>query len=675
MNIKKTISKFAVWVVIIAMLAVMIPAVSGRFCAEANNKNVTVSLLYNNIRNTVSPVMLEEMLGEYYDAGVTTSSVMEEDINSLVARGEVTSIKLNVLLHKYDQESMDIASVISENYPEVSYDSHLVMVKKPWAKEFIREHISSRYGKDEYVGIKGVDGMDIYAFYDGREKLWNLSLGYDEDIIEMLSEKGFEICLVHTVRGYADTEYLDYIDGLVKRYNIGFFNIKEASGEYDEDAADNYKGIADIIKDNGLTLVVTENTDQLSNQKTFGYSHIFDSVMNDGTGKVLRSYETYDDSQDDGSHYIYRTNQFFNSTIDRNIRFITVTQIASANVPYDECAEFTLKAVSEYINRIKAEGFSVNEDITPYNYPAPGKIPFAACVVIMIMLAVSAISLIRGKDDIRITVAGIVVSVVAFVGTFVIPASLLSLYPSVYCVAISCYAMTVLLRFVKSIKTGVVLSVFSAVVVVLATLCVGMLGMGAMLSGIDYYVNNLIFRGIKLSLLVPVFYTLVIYYLIYVKNEKGGFLSDVKRVMTAEIKVYWLIISAVVLGVGAYYIMRSGNVNKISSVELAMRNLITEIFPARPRTKEFLIGYPALVLFVYHVKKTDWKLIQWGCAVMASILAASVTNSFCHVFTDLSTIYMRVFNGLIIGIAVSVVVYMVNLLLVRCVKWLQTKLT
>ena len=212
-------------------------------------------------------------------------------------------------------------------------------------------------------------------------------------------------------------------------------------------------------------------------------------------------------------------------------------------------------------------------------------------------------------------------------------------------------------------------------VVVLATLCVGMLGMGAMLSGIDYYVNNLIFRGIKLSLLVPVFYTLVIYYLIYVKNEKGGFLSDVKRVMTAEIKVYWLIISAVVLGVGAYYIMRSGNVNKISSVELAMRNLITEIFPARPRTKEFLIGYPALVLFVYHVKKTDWKLIQWGCAVMASILAASVTNSFCHVFTDLSTIYMRVFNGLIIGIAVSVVVYMVNLLLVRCVKWLQTKLS
>lgn len=675
--VKKIFTKYIIWVIIAAMLIAMLPAVINRVSQEEKNDNITVSLLYNNLRNSISPEKLDEMLDRYLAEGINTVSVMEEDINSLVARGEVTSIKFNVLLHKYDKESMDIASAISENYPEVAYDSHLVLVKKEWAKQFLKEHIPSKYSDREYVRIDDVEGMDIYAFYNGREKLWDISLGYDEKVISYLYNKGFDISLIYTVRNYPNQLYLDYIDRLVGDYDIKFFNIKKASAEYkpEDEIEENYKGIADIIDKHGMTLVVTENTDQLSNQKTLGYSHIFNSVMNGGTGKLVRSYETYDDSQDDGSHYIYRANQYFNSTIDRNIRFITVTQIASSGISYDECAELTLKAVTEYMNRVRSEGFTVNKDIEPYDYSSPGRLPFACCAVIMIMLVVSALALMRDKHDIRITLAGVAVSVVAFALTFVLPQTIVSLYPSVYCVAVSCYAMTVLLRLTISTgNKGFFATLIIAVFAVLASICLGMLGMGAMLSGIDYYVNNLIFRGIKLSLLVPVFYTLVIYYVIYIKNEKSSFLLDVKKVMNANIRVYWLIIAVLVAAVGMYYIMRSGNVNKISSLELAMRNTITEAFPARPRTKEFLIGYPALVLFVYYVKKTDWKLVQWGCAVLSSILAASVTNSFCHVFTDLTTIYMRVVNGLVIGIFVSAAAYVANLLLVKLIKLLQNKL-
>ena len=68
------------------------------------------------------------------------------------------------------------------------------------------------------------------------------------------------------------------------------------------------------------------------------------------------------------------------------------------------------------------------------------------------------------------------------------------------------------------------------------------------------------------------------------------------------------------------------------------------------------------------MKKTNFKLIQAVLVAGSAILAASVSNSFCHVFTDATTIYLRVVNGLIIGAVISVVVYFANIVLVKIVK-------
>lgn len=674
---KKIITAFLPIVVAAAMLIAMIPALSVRVSNEKANDNIIVSLLYNNLRNTVSPQMLDEMLDEYLEAGIDTVSVMEEDINSLVARGEVTSIKFNVLLHKYDQESLDIASVISENHPDVSYDSHIVLVKKPEARAFLERFIPEKYTSEDYVKIEGVEGIDLYAFYDGREKLWDLSLAYDETVIKNLRDRGFKVALVHTLRNNNNTEYTDYIDYLVKEYDIEFFNIKKSAEELkpEDEIKENYKKISDIVTENGMTLVVTENTDQLSNQKFMGYDEVVSSVLENGSKKILRSYETYDDSHDDGSHHIYRTNQYYNSTIDRNMRFITVTQITSAGITYDECAQFTLTATKNYIDRVRAQGFTVNEETEPYSYPVSSRFPNACSAVAAIMLLVVAVGLVFDYKKLWLTLASVVFSALVFVGTYVVPASLVSLYPSLYCVAVSCFAMTVALKLTKLLRDkNTFVALIAVVASVLAVLCVGVLGMGAQLSGIDYYLNNSIFRGIKLSLIVPILYTVVIYYFMYIRNENTDFLKDVTAILKADIKVYWVIIAGAVGIVGGYYLMRSGNVNQISSVEQTMRNLITEYFPARPRTKEFLVGYPALVLFVWYVKNTNSRLMQWGFAALSAILAASVTNSFCHVFTDLSTIYMRVVNGLIIGIVISVVAYVVNCVAVKLVKRVYSRI-
>ncbi len=665
---KKFITKNIAWILLVIMFVSLIPSITLRITNESKNDNVVISLLYNDLRNKVSSEKLESVLDECLKMGINVVSVMEEDINNMVSRGDITCIKYNVLCHKYDDESIRIANAIYENCPDIAYDSYVVLAKKEKSREMLSYMFPQKYTKKDYMKISDVENMDIYILYDGRKDLWNYSLGYDEEIINMLKERGFNIALVHKVKNYDKTDYLKGIDNIVKKYNVKYMNLKEAAQDNKTEKKENYLGIADIINKNNMTLVVTESVDQLSNQKFTGYNDVFESVMGEGgTKKVLRSYETYDDSQDDGSHYKYRATQFLNSTVDRNMRFITLTQIATKDVNFNDCADFTLKAADEYIKNIKELGFAVNGDTTAFDYNANKKFNCAVCAVIMIMALLVMWQMISGKYNIKITALAIFASLVFYVLTFKIPNVLILLYPTLFSVIMSCFAMTVVLCFVKEYKEkfNEWLLILTSVAVLVITLLIGSVGMSSMLSGINYYVNNDIFRGIKLSLLVPVAYTAIVYYFIFIKNEETSLFDDAKKVLMADIKVYWVLIALFIGGIGLYYIIRSGNVNKISSVEQTLRSAMTEIFPARPRTKEFLIGYPSLVLFVYYVKKHNIPLVNWFFAVGASILAASVTNSFCHVFTDYTTICMRVVNGLLIGILVSAVVYAANYVLVK----------
>lgn len=670
---KKIITKYSAWIILAAMFALLIPGISMRINSENKNKNIIISILYNDIKNKVSGKKLSEMLENYKNEGIDTISILEDDINSLVSRGEVTCIKYNVLCHKYDDESMRVAAAITKNCPDVTYDSYILMAKKKHTREKLAYMLPRKFDETEYAFAGECENMDIYVLYDGRKELWDYAVGYDEKVIEELSNQGLKIALVYKVKNYSKLDYLEDIDRIVKKYNVEYLNIKEDSYEPDEDGIveENYKGISKIINENDMTLVVTENTNQLSNQKCMGYAHIFDETMKDGgSNKVVRSYETYDDSQADETHYEYRTAQYFNSTVDRNIRFITVTQMAEKKIPYDDCADYTFKAVTQYKDKIEKLGFTVNEDTQKLDYTANRRLNSAACAVIMVMCALLILQMLTERESFALALAAICAAAVVFAGTFVLPYSLLSLYPSIYCVFQSCFAMTAMMYFVKTHKNKMSFLplLLSTVGIMLLSLLIGAVGMGTMLSGIGYYVNNEIFRGIKLSLMVPVFYTAEVFYFMFIKNERSKMMTDIKKLLYSDIKVYWVIIGGVVLAAGAYYIIRSGNVNEISSLEQAMRNAITEIFPARPRTKEFLIGYPALVLFVYYMKYVDVKIVKWLLAVGSSILAASVTNSFCHVFTNFSVIVMRTFNALLLGVAVAAAAYVANVILIEILK-------
>lgn len=676
---KKLFTKYLPFAIILIMLILLVPTINERISNEKKNENITVSVLYNDLANKVIKTKLYSSLHEFKQIGVDTVSLMEDDLNSMVARGDVTCIKYNVLRHKYDDESMEMADFIEEKYPDVNFDSYVVIASREDAKKKLAYSLPRRYDAKDYADIGVFDDLYVYILHDGRRQMWDYSFGFDEAVIKELKDNGFNVALIHKVKNYKKQDYLDDLERIIKDNDVEFLNLKMDSREpkADEIIDTNYTRLADIINENSMILVVTENSDQLSNQKFMGYNYVFESVTGEGgSQKVLRSYETYDDSQMNETIYSHRVEQFFNSTINRNIRFITVTQLAPTQIPYDECADYTFTATKLYKEKIEDVGFVVNGGVSPLDYEVDVRLPSALCAVIMIMCAVIMLQLVFSKRSVILNVLGIAASGIAFLLTFKLPLSLVYLYPTVYCVVMSCMAITLTLAFVRCAKDrlGTIILVILSTLIMVATLLLGAVGMGSMVSGIGYYMNNLIFRGIKISLIIPVIYTAVIYYIMFVRNEKSNLVKDIQKVLVSDIKVYWVIIAGAVGAVGLYYIIRSGNVNSISSLEHAMRNFVTDLFPARPRTKEFLIGYPALVLFVYYAKNVKIQLVKWLLAIASSILAASVTNSFCHVFTDFSTITTRTLNGLILGIAIAIVFYVANLIFLKIVSLIKDKI-
>ena len=665
----KQLNKFLPWILIVVLLCALVPSAITRVQNENENNNVVPAVLYKDFNIVLSDEDTSKYLNEFKEAGVTTLALMEEDLNSLVLNGVVTNIKYNVLLHKYDDESMIIAEELRK-FPKVVNDSYVIITKREESKKLLSKWIPDKFTDDEYCHIQSGEN-DVYCLYDGSPNTWEIVFGYDESQFEYAKENGFDIAMIFKIKNYKTDKYLENMERLIKKYNIKYLNIKDDDRhpENEQDAMMHIEGISKLIKDNNMTLVVTEKTDQLSNQRPIGYNKIFA----DNSDNVVRAYETYD-MQDDSTNYMFRYHQYLNSTIDRNLKFITITLIDAPRKSFPEQAELTVKATKTYIDKIKELGYKIqdiNVDYSDYKGNITYTSAISAAVLVLMMLLI--IRTFAGKVLDKFSILCYVVAILAVIGTYVLPQSLVYLYPTACAALLPCFAITVMFAFVKKFKDKI--NTFnltiSSIAVILSCLCAGALMLGTMLSGIDYYVNNLIFRGIKLSLFFPVVFSIFAYYFIFLKNGKKTVLQEIVAVANAKISVYWLVIFGVFALAGAVYIIRSGNVNEISSLESWMRSTITEIFAARPRTKEFLIGYPCLVLFVYYIKNTNVKVVSFIAGVGSSILAASVTNTFCHVFTDLTTIYMRVINGLAIGLIVCAAVYVANIIIVKICKDLK----
>jgi hypothetical protein len=174
---------------------------------------------------------------------------------------------------------------------------------------------------------------------------------------------------------------------------------------------------------------------------------------------------------------------------------------------------------------------------------------------------------------------------------------------------------------------------------------VGGLPIAGMLVGLKYMLHVDIFSGVKVAVFLPVF---VAAWIVIHK------VTDWKETMKQPIVWGSALTSIVVLlGLGFMY-MRTGNDNPaaVSGTELKLRDLLDQWLVVRPRTKEFMIGHPALLIGLALWARTvdpKWRAVGGFLLVVGAIGQTSIVNTMCHLHTPIHLSLIRIAIGLLFG--------------------------
>jgi len=155
------------------------------------------------------------------------------------------------------------------------------------------------------------------------------------------------------------------------------------------------------------------------------------------------------------------------------------------------------------------------------------------------------------------------------------------------------------------------------------------------------------FSGVKLTLLLP---PLLILWHDLKRHVHPESISEIvcRPAIWGELLIVGVMMLAMLV-----MALRSDNVSNVPGWEIMFRDFMERIMLVRPRTKEFVIGYPALVIYWYVVRCDMCKHYREAIRIAASLAFCSAVNTFCHFHTMLYLSLIRVLNGWWLGLLVG----------------------
>lgn len=189
---------------------------------------------------------------------------------------------------------------------------------------------------------------------------------------------------------------------------------------------------------------------------------------------------------------------------------------------------------------------------------------------------------------------------------------------------------------------------------------VGGLAVAGTLTSTGYLVQADQFSGIKVAVFLPI----VVVAAILTLSVQDW------RTLAATPTTWGTLIGGAILAFAlAFMLSRTGNDSPagVSGSELAFRDLLERLLYVRPRTKEFLIGHPALAvgLMLWAQARGSRPGLMPAALLLLSVSVVgqtSVVNTLCHLHSPLDLHFSRILTGhivgLLIGLPVAVVVHL-----------------
>lgn len=208
----------------------------------------------------------------------------------------------------------------------------------------------------------------------------------------------------------------------------------------------------------------------------------------------------------------------------------------------------------------------------------------------------------------------------------------------------------------------------------LLSLCGGVF-VSAILGDIRFFLELEIFRGVKLTFVLPPILVTLIYIQHFpffgqvVANDRD-FVTFVKRFCRIPVHLGMLALVGVLGFVVYMFLGRSGNnMAPVPGWEIALRRFLEDQLYARPREKEFLFGHPAVFASLAALYYRWPQVLHYFLIMAVTVGQGSMVETFAHVRSPFILSFIRGLDGLAAGSLAGILAVIGVVILLRITKF------
>lgn len=590
-----------------------------------------------------------QIMQDLKDAGVTSMAIYDMTLKKLNIKGKIQVMRGgqtgDILFYDYDKKSVPGKTYVFSVPLQEGY------FKETW------EAVEHRLGKDNYRLRQTSAGLAL-ELDPSYEQVLEMNLALSRLQAEEVIKQGFNVILRPTNFAYEtrkDIEFeLDRMEGLPNITGIVFVG-KEALG-YKNDISYTVKRLNSMH----IPIIGIESTTQLQYEPQAGFLEMAALEKY----QVGRLYTIPDD-------YLKKLQpsrvpqMYFISDMERNVRY-NLFNLYQRGYDNKTALDTSISYMKEVKDKLESRGYVLGR-ASVYPHYKPYFLSMIAVLLGAIALFAYTLNQLLPMSVYKRVLIFAVLAFTSFISYFIYNPILIR---QIWALSSAIFAPVASLLFImdKWKAEKIEVSSLNAVVksiayVIIAALMasVGGLYIGSLLGSTDFFMEFNIFRGVKLTFVMPILLIMFAYLERFPIWKKGNVnsISKAKEFITdilqTKVKVITLVGLGLLLIVAWIFVGRSGHSAgvPVPGIELKLRHFLENVMYARPREKEFIIGYPALIVSTYAYLKR-WP-IQIHCLfTIASIIGlGSMVETFAHIRTPIFMSIMRGFDGCWLGICIG----------------------
>lgn len=652
---------------------------------EQNNDTVEMAMEYENLRKLAALEGLPEetVLERFKAAGITSLMVFDTTLERLNKNGTVT-VATGEELRKSVALGGD-AGVFEPVLKQKKLQNNAVYIAEGNDKEAfndVMEDLRLRYGserikmiddKPRIVEVLGSTALLPEDKYDEPLGLLQAPLGLPATDMRRIAAMGFHVIV--RPQNYTDIS-AEQIDGIFKR--IKKANVKVTAYMPCGTQAVGYPNMLDYMaakmKEQGMKLVMMEHYTQLQFAKIDGLLPLAAGVeYNAARSYVIDPTEQKKISVGEALRRWALTDE------ERNIRVNYIRPFMMSKDGKD-LMTMNLEYVQNIVKSVKARGFNTGEAgvfeaagnnngniyAGPYFPDKMVYLPLIGAIMAAVVLYLSLlVNITRRRQLLLWAGLSLAAAVVLMIGRGLLTRQLLALAAAVTFPVLS---MSVIFNIWDNCRertkklSGIIGNALWQLAFAILLSLVGAMLLSAVLTDSRFLLEIDIYRGVKITFILPVVMTALLYAKKYDLLQIMGrgirtIIWKLKGFINTDITFKHLLVLGILLFVVYYFVGRSGHTDgvPVTAAELKMRALLEQLMYARPRGKEFLVGHPAFFLAVLAAYKGAPRLWQFVLACGAVIGQGSLVQTFCHMRTPVWMSVMRAVDGYVAGAILGII--------------------